>query len=207
MDRIHDIQKLTDNPHLNLYALDASFRDGSRSTYYVASRRRDAGAIRAATHDRRPDGVIICGVYGPGQDRLVLIRQYRYPIDGYVYELPAGLIDPGEYTVQAAVREMREETGFHLQPLYALPPCYMSVGMTDESCATVFGLCSGEPTCAYQEGSEDIQVILADKAECRRILAQEQTVLPCAYILMQFLLAEPGHFLRPADFPFSLETE
>lgn len=207
MDRIHDIQKLSDNPHLNLYALDATFRDGSCGTYYVASRRRDAGSTRAATHDRRPDGVIICGVCGPASDHLVLIRQYRYPIDSYVYELPAGLLDPGETTLQAAVREMREETGLYLQPLFALPPCYMSVGMTDESCATVFGLCSGEPTSAYQEGAEDIQVILADQAECRRILAQEQLVLPCAYILMQFISAEPGNFLRPANFPFSLETE
>lgn len=207
MERIHSIKKLSDNSHLNLYAMESSFRDGSSGTYYVASRRRDVDSIRASTHDRKPDGVIICGVYGPEQDTLVLIRQYRYPIDDYVYELPAGLIDPGETAVSAAVRELREETGLHLQPLFVAPPCYMSVGMTDESCATVFGLCSGEPGSIYQEGTEDIQVILADRAACRRILAQERLALPCAYLLLRFISTEPGEFLRQNDFPFSLETE
>ena len=115
MDRINGIKKLTDNRYLNLYELDATFRDGSRAPYYVASRRKSADLIKAASHDNHPDGVILCGVYGEEKDRLVLSRQYRYPIDGYVYEFPAGLVEPGEDMVQAGIREMKEETGLDIE--------------------------------------------------------------------------------------------
>ena len=190
MDRINGIKKLTDNRYLNLYELDATFRDGSRAPYYVASRRKSTDSIKAATHDNHPDGVILCGVYGEEKDRLVLIRQYRYPIDGYVYEFPAGLVEPGEDMVQAGIREMLEETGLSFSPVLSTQPFFMTVGMTDESCGLVFGYCDGQPTNAHQEGSEDIQVVLADRAECRRILREELVAMPCALVLMQFINCE-----------------
>ena len=70
--------------------------------------------------------------------------------------------------------------------------------MTDESCGTVFGYCSGEPTSAHQESSEDIQVILADRAECKRILREENVAIMCAYMLMHFIADEcdPLAFLQ-----------
>ena len=190
MDRINGIKKLTDNRYLNLYELDATFRDGSRAPYYVASRRKSADLIKAASHDNHPDGVILCGVYGEEKDRLVLIRQYRYPIDGYVYEFPAGLVEPGEDMVRAGIREMLEETGLSFSPVHSTQPFFMTVGMTDESCGFVFGYCDGQPTNAHQEGSEDIQVVLADRAECRRILQEELVAMPCALVLMQFINGE-----------------
>ena len=190
MDRINGIKKLTDNRYLNLYELDATFRDGSRAPYYVASRRKSADLVKAASHDNHPDGVILCGVYGEEKDQLVLIRQYRYPIDGYVYEFPAGLVEPGEDMVQAGIREMLEETGLSFSPVHSTQPFFMTVGMTDESCGLVFGYCDGQPTNAHQEGSEDIQVVLADRAECRRILREELVAMPCALVLMQFINCE-----------------
>ncbi len=201
MERINGIQKQTDNQYLNLYALDAVFRDGSRAPYYVASRRKSPDALKAVTHDQVPDGVIVYGVHGEQKDRLVLIRQFRYPVNGYVYEFPAGLVDPGENLVQAGCREFFEETGLTLTPVESgsySRPFFTTVGMTDESCGTVFGYCSGTPNNLHQEGAEDIEIVLADRAECRRILAQEQVAIMCAYMLMHFIATEgdPLQFLR-----------
>ena len=197
MERIHGIKKQTDNRYLNLYELDATFRDGSSAPYYVASRRKNVDSIKAATHDNHADGVILYGVYGDQKDKVVLIRQYRYPIDGYVYEFPAGLVEPGEDMLEAGVREMFEETGLHFTPIETARPFFTSIGMTDESCGTVFGYCSGTPTNAHQEGSEDIQVVLADRAECRRILKEENVAIMCAYMLMHFIASagDPLAFL------------
>lgn len=195
MERISGIKKLTDNRFLNLYELDAEFRDGSRAPYYVASRRKSIDSLKAVTHDSHPDGVILYGVYGEEKDKVVLVRQFRYPLNGYVYEFPAGLVEPGENMLSAGIREMKEETGLELTPVWTAPPYFTSIGMTDESCGTVFGYCSGTPTNAHQEGTEDIQVVLADRAECRRILKEENVAIMCAYMLMHFI-ASSGDPLR-----------
>ena len=202
MDRVNGIRKLTDNRFLNLYELDATFRDGSRAPYYVASRRKTAETIKAVTHDNHPDGVILYGVHGANRDRVVLVRQFRYPVNGYVYEFPAGLVEPGEDMLEAGIREMFEETGLNFTPVDGgafSRPFFTTVGMTDESCGTVFGYCSGEPSSRNQEGTEDIEVVLAGRDECRRILREENVAIMCAYMLMHFIASEgdPLKFLKP----------
>ena len=193
MDRIRGIKKLTDNRFLNLYEEDAVFRDGTHAPYYVASRRKSVDALKAVTHDNHPDGVILYGVHGEKKDKVVLIRQFRYPVNGYVYEFPAGLVEPGEDMLEAGIREMHEETGLSFTPIdggsYGRP-FFTTVGMTDESCGTVFGYCSGEPSAAGQEGTEDIEVVLADREECKRILKEENVAIMCAYMLMHFIASE-----------------
>ena len=190
MERIHGIKKQTDNRFLNLYELDATFRDGSRAPYYVASRRKSVDALKAATGDNHADGVILYGVYGEQKDKVVLVRQFRYPINDYVYEFPAGLVEAHEDMLEAGIREMYEETGLQFTPVQTARPFFTTIGMTDESCGTVFGYCSGDPSNAHQEGSEDIQVVLADRDECRRILKEENVAIMCAYMLMHFIASE-----------------
>jgi len=193
MDRIRNVKKQTDNRFLNMYELEVAHRDGKISPYYMASRMDDPTQIKAVTRQNAPNGVIMYGVYGESKDRVVLVRQYRYPIGGYVYEFPAGLVEPGEDLTQAGVREMYEEAGLVFTPVDAgcyMKPFFTTVGMTDESCGTVFGYCSGEPTNCHQESSEDIQVVIADREECRRILREENVAIMCAYMLMHFIASE-----------------
>lgn len=61
-------------------------------------------------HLERPDFVVIVAV-NPNKELLV-IRQYRRGVDDFVYEFPAGFINPGETPEEAAHRELKEETGF-----------------------------------------------------------------------------------------------
>ena len=202
MDRIRNVKKQTDNRFLNMYELEVSHRDGKISPYYMASRIDDPMQVKAVTKQNNPNGVIMYGVYGDNKDHVVLVRQYRYPIGGYVYEFPAGLVEPGEDLTQAGVREMYEEAGLVFTPVDAgcyMKPFFTTVGMTDESCGTVFGYCSGEPTNCHQESSEDIQVVIADRAECRRILKEENVAIMSAYMLMYFIASEgdPLKFLNP----------
>ena len=189
MSAIGKIEKKAGSKFLSFYEMEAVHRDGSSSPYYMASRNDDGSSLTAVTHTVRPNGVTI---YSLLEDKVVLVRQYRYPLGGYVYEFPAGLVEPGEDIAAAAVREMYEETGLVFAPI-ASPfsrPYFSSVGMTDESCCLVFGRCQGTPTSIHQERSEDIQVVLADRAECRRILAQEQVAIQCAYMLMHFVSSQ-----------------
>ena len=201
MDRIRSAKKQTSNRFLNMYELEVSHRDGKVAPYYMASRVDDPEKIKAVTKVNVPNGVIMYGVYGEQKDKVVLVRQYRYPIGGYVYEFPAGLVEANEELIDAGVREMFEETGLVFTPVEAgcyMKPFFTTVGMTDESCGTVFGYCSGTPTNTNQESSEDIQVIIADREECRRILKEENVAIMCAYMLMHFIASEgdPLAFLK-----------
>ena len=201
MSEIKSIQQKTHNRYLNYYELEAVHRDGSVSPYYMASRAKDANHLKAVTRENKPDGVILYGVYGEAKDRVVLIRQYRYPLGDYVYEFPAGLVEEGEEMAAAGIREMYEETGLTFTPVDAgsySRPFFTTIGMTDESCGTVFGYCSGEPTSVHEEASEEIQVILADRAEARRILREENVAIMCAYMLMHFIASsgDPLAFVK-----------
>ncbi|MBR5468099.1 MAG: NUDIX hydrolase, partial [Firmicutes bacterium] len=142
-------------------------------------------------------GVLIYGIY---EDKIALIRQFRYPLGTYVYEFPAGLVEEGEDVKSAAVREAKEETGLDLEVIDAggyERPFFTSTGLTDETCATIFGILSGTPSTENQEKSEDIQVVLADKEECRRILNEENVAIMTAYMLMHFINDEkPFGFLE-----------
>lgn len=191
MNRVNRVKKQTNNKYLNIYEFESSFRDGSTGTYFVASRNMNPDKLKAIDHNKLPDGVIIYSVYGEKKDKVVLIRQFRYPINDYIYEFPAGLVEPGEDMHEAAKREIFEETGLYFEPKTApegySKPFYTTVGMTDECCGTVYGYCSGTPSNANQEGSEDIEIVLADREECKRILREENVAIMCAYMLMHFI--------------------
>ena len=115
-DKFRSIETLQRNRFLNFYHMDALTDSGRAFDYYFVSR-NPPEEIKARTGENRAEGVVICSLLKSDPERIVLIRQYRYPLGDWIYELPAGLIDPGENAQQAAIREMREETGYRLEPV------------------------------------------------------------------------------------------
>lgn len=203
INRVKNIKKQTDNKFLNMYEFEAERRNGRVAPYYMVSRNPNPDSLKARTHENQPDGVVIYGVYGENRDKLVLIKQFRYPLNDYVYEFPAGLVEPGEDMFEAGIREIFEETGLSFEPKKAnsayTRPYFTTVGMTDEACGTVYGYCSGKPSNVHQEDSEDIEIVLADREECKRILREENVAIKCAYMLMHFVHckdADPLQFLE-----------
>lgn len=196
MKRIKKISQLTDNRYLNMYHVQGENRKQDPVNYYVASRAKGQADLKLAKRDNQPDGVLVYSLHGEKRDKVVLVRQYRYSLDNYIYEFPAGLVESGEDFHHAAVREMKEETGLELNVLDVdacyEKPYFTSIGMSDESCATVYGYTNGEPSLAYLEDDEDLQVVLADRDEVRRILKEEQVSIMCAYMLMHFLQDDDG---------------
>ncbi len=63
---------------------------------------------------------------------ILLIRQYRYAADGTIWEIPAGLIEPGEEPASCARRELLEEVGARAEELHHLTTIYTTPGFTDE---------------------------------------------------------------------------
>jgi ADP-ribose pyrophosphatase len=64
--------------------------------------------------------------------RILLVRQYRLPAEKYLWELPAGKVDPGEKPLQAAKRELAEETGYKARTWTKLASFWASPGFVQE---------------------------------------------------------------------------
>jgi len=79
---------------------------------------------------RHPGAAAVVPVDGDGQ--VVLVRQYRYAAGGWLYEVPAGKLDPGEIPEVCARRELEEETGVAAGKLTPLGWIWTTPGFTDE---------------------------------------------------------------------------
>lgn len=95
-----------------------------RSTFHLPN-----GHNREAVVIRPSKAVVILPVDG---DFCYLIRQWRFVIDQYILEAPAGTMEPGEDPLETAGREIIEETGFHAGELIPRGFIYTTPGFTDE---------------------------------------------------------------------------
>ncbi len=101
-----------------------------------------------------------------GSGALVMIHQFRVPFEQSVYEFPAGLIDEGEKIEEAAVRELREETGYTGRILEIGPEIVSTSGLSTETVHMVYMEVDEEPRFHPEpEGSEQIDVIKLPKRD------------------------------------------
>jgi ADP-ribose pyrophosphatase len=132
----------------------------------------EPGGIRATREVVRHRGsVAALPVHDDG--RLVLVRQYRYPVDALVWELPAGRLDPGESVEEAARRELEEEVGLRPRGLEALAVFYTTPGFCDEA--------------MHLFRATDLQTVTARPEDDERIEART------------FTLAEVGDMIRAGE--------
>jgi len=66
------------------------------------------------------------------KDKIVVLRQYRKPVEEVLFELPAGKIEQGEDPLKSAARELFEETGYQAEKLIKLTTFYTSPGFSNE---------------------------------------------------------------------------
>ena len=132
---------------------------------------------RETTQDvvRHSKSVVIAPVPEPG--RIVLIRQYRYPINAWLWELPAGSVDEGESPEQAAVRECHEEIGKVPSTVVRLSALYPTPGYCDEE--MIFFRVSGledpsEPAAVDED--EDIEAREFELREAREMVRRGEIV-------------------------------
>lgn len=120
---------------------------------------------------RHSGSVVILPVENGRDPRILLERQYRYSARDYMWELPAGRIDPGEKALAAGQRELLEETGYRARRWKKFLFYYPSPGFLDET-MTVFlaeGLTPGD---AQPEDDEKIDYELLPLSQALEMIAK-----------------------------------
>lgn len=112
---------------------------------------------------KHPGAVSVIAI--TNENKLVLVRQFRKPLEKTILELPAGKIEPGEDPIACAWRELEEETGYKAERMEHLVSFYTSPGFANEYlyvyCAK--GLTKGE---THPDQDEFVELVELTFAEC-----------------------------------------
>jgi ADP-ribose pyrophosphatase len=175
---IIDTKKLTNEKWLNLFARTVR-RDGKDHRWLFASRKAEPKL------DGRPDAVLIVPILlGGPEPLLVATREWRVPIGGYEWGVPAGLLDGDESPEEAARRELWEETGYEIVEVSRVSPLnYSSTGMTDECVQMVYCTCK-KPKGHKQhlDGAEEIEVRLLTIDDVHQLVDSDEPVNARAWL-------------------------
>lgn len=191
MSRIKDITSLLETKFISLYNIKYLNKSNKEKNWIVASRKKKEilEGIYLDNKKDNIDAVIICAYHKDSQ-KLVIIKEFRVPINKYIYELPAGLVDSDDENFESTVkRELKEETGLDLIEIkkdLSSNQVYLSPGMTDESAAFVYCICSGDTSSEFLEDDEDIEAILVSQEEAKEIIKNNVISLDIrAYLILQ----------------------
>jgi ADP-ribose pyrophosphatase len=124
---------------------------------------------------RHPKSVVLIPVPEPGH--VILIRQYRYAVNAFLWELPAGSVDDGETPEQAARRECHEEIGKVPATIVRMAAMFPTPGYCDEEMVFFRVSSLEEPTeAAALDEDEDIEARMFELHEAREMIRRGEIV-------------------------------
>lgn len=183
---------------INKYILHYRMPDGSSYEYESVSRKKMEAYERSLRDAvKSSDALSIVGI--TPEREVLLIREFRYPLNSWCIAFPAGLMEPGESYAECAERELREETGYRLvekegaSSVRTLPQAgCSSTGLTDEAVQVCF--CDVEPDGAPRpERAELIETFTVPLDGLREFLDSNELPIGtrCQLVLEAFALANP----------------
>lgn len=165
------IRKVQEGKFLTRYDVDYVTEEGHGKTYEMISRNPNIQTLEEL-QNKKPDSVILIMKDESGE-RILVSREFRLATAQWVYNFPAGLIDPGETPEESAKRELWEETGLTLVRVEdVLDNSYGAVGFSNERNVCIFGTAAGE----FRKSSSDTEEIVPGwytKEEMRKLLRTE----------------------------------
>jgi len=126
------------------------------------------------------------------QDNVLLVRQFRHPVDRFLLEIPAGGIDPGEEPIDSVRRELQEEIGYFPRKIDKLGGFYATPGYGTEylHCFLASDLV---PSRLVAEDTEDIELVRVSPDEIPRLIASGEICdAKSIAALLTFLLIRQG---------------
>ncbi len=137
------IRKVCEGRFITRYDVDYLTAEGRSKTYEIISRSRSIETLEQLQN--RQANAVVMVMKDESGERILVNREYRMAMAQWLYNFPAGLIDPGETPEESARRELWEETGLTLTRVDdVLDNSYSAIGFSNERNICVFGVATGE---------------------------------------------------------------
>jgi len=189
--KITEIKPIEQLKYLNSFEIEYETINGKKKKWELVSRHGVERLENEIKYQQSyTDGTMIFAT-DEKKEKLIILKEYRVSAGQYIYMFPAGLIDSDESIENASIREFKEETGMNFKPNYIEKERYVSVGIINERVNIAYGTYSGEPSKNFQEDSEDAEILIIDKNEAKRILAEEEVSIRSAMLLQNFFKLHP----------------
>ena len=137
---------------------------------------------------RHPGGALAVPITPEG--KLVLVRQYRFAVQGRLLEFPAGTVEPNEDPAETIKREIEEETGYRAQRWQKLGEFFLAPGYSDE---IIYAFLAQDlerlDKPPSQDDDEDMETVLLTPQELEQAILDGEPV--DAKSISSFLLARP----------------
>jgi ADP-ribose pyrophosphatase len=146
--------------------------DGHLISVYSGKKRLRSGKRSYFEEVKHPGAALVVPFTG---GRVIMIRQLRPVVGGYLWELPAGTLEPGETPYACAKRETVEETGFTPGRLKKLGVIYTTPGFCDEKIHIYSAECAGREI-ARKDEDEVIREELFTPSRVRKLFSSGKIV-------------------------------
>ena len=138
---------------------------------------------------RHPGASAVVPLLDPLTDpdpRVLLIRQFRHAAEDYIWEIPAGRLDPGETPEACAARELEEEAGMLAERLERLTTIYTTPGFTDER-IHLFVATGLRPGAQAREADEFMEVEIRRWSEAMAMVREGRVVDGKTLVTLMFV--------------------
>lgn len=165
------LEKKEQGKFITRYDLHYRTEDDQEKVYEIISRRSDLKNFDDI-HNKKVDAVVLI-MHDETGEKILISKEFRMAPGSWVYNFPAGLIDPGEVPEESARRELKEETGLDIISIDDwIGESYSAVGFSNEKNVCCVGKAGG----TFSESTSTQEEIIPGwytKAEVRELLKTE----------------------------------
>lgn len=183
--KLKQLNKIDGGKYLHRYELIYENRIGNEKKYEIVSRRE----IRSPEElGNTSSGISMIVTMN---HKMLLLKEFRMAINRPIYNLCAGMINPGETVEECAARELYEETGLEISEIKAiLPASYSAVGISDIMTNIVYVEAKGNISTEHLSENEEIRAAFYGAEEIEQMLQTEKFSSRSQLAAYQFCVTE-----------------